>query len=637
MSTPTPPEGYPCECELHRPGRIFYCSLEFAHTGEHIAREGDMEVARWEQDATRSSPADSGQAEADYHVHLASRTETPASGEDGQASIETFERNYLVSYGGGQGPDVWDAEQEVSGVDIFDALAQARRFTEEGGWVFRIEQNDYPPTSREKLEAALLASQSALAQIERERDTLRRKVFPEDKISAALNWIHENYNGDLAAFFDDVKKRRPVKEMENWKEMHEANKKHVKKCNHPPELVIGCPESKTGLICCECWALQEQSRATAAESELAALKAKVENKRFLIPDGFIETYHPFFGELPACEIIKEGILVSKDALMDVMNRLKNGMTEGFNKAIAERDSLQSSLTAAQAREEELKAEVERLKSDDGGLVDEFIHRLFNHITQLGVDVSSCDGEDDPALVIAHFFAGRIQDAESELSSLRALRKLAKLVIAPKMGRPFWTCDKPCSEKRMCPSCAAKALDAALSAQADTEPSRHLAGRIETPPEATGEQASTELASVVMSAEAEGQVHVRITCGKGQSFEEVHRGLRLMLAELTEQIDRRSKCPGDAGKHRGQGSGVMNQSIEADNDRRQLSDMLKSAEAKLSKYSMALMDAREALVSAEKWIEPDSMQLVVTTAIATIDLALTPDNLHHPRAMTAPRS
>lgn len=69
--------------------------------------------------------------------------------------------------------------------------------------------------------------------------------------------------------------------------------------------------------------------------------------------------------------------------------------------------------------EELKAENERLKDPAGGLVDEFLDRMLGELTRIGVDISDCDGDDDPAIIVAGYFAGRIKDAETACESLRS--------------------------------------------------------------------------------------------------------------------------------------------------------------------------------------------------------------------------
>lgn len=60
---------------------------------------------------------------------------------------------YLVSYGGGIGPDVWDKDMTIDAVDIEDAAKQAcARMEECSGWIFMISQEDYPISTREQLE-----------------------------------------------------------------------------------------------------------------------------------------------------------------------------------------------------------------------------------------------------------------------------------------------------------------------------------------------------------------------------------------------------------------------------------------------------------------------------------------------------
>lgn len=48
---------------------------------------------------------------------------------------------WTVTYGGGVGPDVWDATRVIKAVDIFDALSQATGIVDEGGWIISVEQN----------------------------------------------------------------------------------------------------------------------------------------------------------------------------------------------------------------------------------------------------------------------------------------------------------------------------------------------------------------------------------------------------------------------------------------------------------------------------------------------------------------
>jgi len=75
--------------------------------------------------------------------------------------------NYVVSYGGGVGPDVWDSEMTISAVDISDAISQAiGQMEESGGWVFMVSQEDYPMTTREKLEEKLEQANARIKELE---------------------------------------------------------------------------------------------------------------------------------------------------------------------------------------------------------------------------------------------------------------------------------------------------------------------------------------------------------------------------------------------------------------------------------------------------------------------------------------
>jgi hypothetical protein len=70
---------------------------------------------------------------------------------------------YVVSYGGGIGPDVWDKEMTISAVDINDAISQASSRMEECcGWVFMVYQEDYPQTAREKMEIKIRELEASL-------------------------------------------------------------------------------------------------------------------------------------------------------------------------------------------------------------------------------------------------------------------------------------------------------------------------------------------------------------------------------------------------------------------------------------------------------------------------------------------
>lgn len=69
--------------------------------------------------------------------------------------------NYLALIQGGEGPDVWDKEKQISAVDFADASGQAVDLAERlGGHVVELSQNDYPQPSKDaritQLEAELV-------------------------------------------------------------------------------------------------------------------------------------------------------------------------------------------------------------------------------------------------------------------------------------------------------------------------------------------------------------------------------------------------------------------------------------------------------------------------------------------------
>jgi hypothetical protein len=54
--------------------------------------------------------------------------------------------DYLALIVGGNGPDVWDKEANISAADFMDAAGQAQAKADEwGGQVVMLEQNDTPP------------------------------------------------------------------------------------------------------------------------------------------------------------------------------------------------------------------------------------------------------------------------------------------------------------------------------------------------------------------------------------------------------------------------------------------------------------------------------------------------------------
>ena len=60
------------------------------------------------------------------------------------ADVIPMNYNYLALIQGGIGPDVWDKEMQISGVDFRDAANQATARAEElGGQVVELNQNDW--------------------------------------------------------------------------------------------------------------------------------------------------------------------------------------------------------------------------------------------------------------------------------------------------------------------------------------------------------------------------------------------------------------------------------------------------------------------------------------------------------------
>jgi hypothetical protein len=87
--------------------------------------------------------------------------------------------NYTVYYGGGDGPDVWDAEKNVFAVDIRDALAQCGEIVDEGDWIFSIQQNDYPEPTGDRLRAKLAAAEQRIEQAEKIEEGLTNTLSAE--------------------------------------------------------------------------------------------------------------------------------------------------------------------------------------------------------------------------------------------------------------------------------------------------------------------------------------------------------------------------------------------------------------------------------------------------------------------------
>lgn len=72
-------------------------------------------------------------------------------------------------------------------------------------------------------------------------------------------------------------------------------------------------------------------------------------------------------------------------------------------------------------------ELEQAKNPDGGLVDQFLHRVMEVVTAAGIDMSDCDGEDEPAVIVGRWIAGRCQSMMDEM--VRADGLLAEIHAA----------------------------------------------------------------------------------------------------------------------------------------------------------------------------------------------------------------
>lgn len=98
-------------------------------------------------------------------------------------------------------------------------------------------------------------------------------------------------------------------------------------------------ENEDAEECQLCKQLSAEVQAHAATIE--GLKREIKRATvFFIPNEFFETYQRYT-DIPACEVVKGGALVSKEALLKVVNGLKNGMTADMNAAIDEATALRT--------------------------------------------------------------------------------------------------------------------------------------------------------------------------------------------------------------------------------------------------------------------------------------------------------
>lgn len=92
------------------------------------------------------------------------------------------------------------------------------------------------------------------------------------------------------------------------------------------------------------------------------------------------------------------------------------------------------LAALAAIRQQHAEEVARLKAPCDGLVDLFLADLLAKVTARGVDMSDCDGDDDPATILAGWIAGRVQSMQDEMDRAdKAEAALAEKTITERIA------------------------------------------------------------------------------------------------------------------------------------------------------------------------------------------------------------
>lgn len=104
---------------------------------------------------------------------------------DPQREGSETDSRYLAIIFGGEGPDVWDKELQISACDFSDALHQAESTAEDaGGELFSLEKWEHPSffTSKLETEAKLTAAREALEKEKREhRETMLNLSWMTDR------------------------------------------------------------------------------------------------------------------------------------------------------------------------------------------------------------------------------------------------------------------------------------------------------------------------------------------------------------------------------------------------------------------------------------------------------------------------
>lgn len=98
-----------------------------------------------------------------------------------------------------------------------------------------------------------------------------------------------------------------------------------------------------------------ETELTAANARIAELE-KDQSPRFHVPTALLEDYRRYITELPPCEIVADGILVSKDVLIELVNALKNGMTKDLNTALVANKEMEAQLASAREDGEKLESQ-----------------------------------------------------------------------------------------------------------------------------------------------------------------------------------------------------------------------------------------------------------------------------------------
>lgn len=124
-------------------------------------------------------------------------------------------------------------------------------------------------------------------------------------------------------------------------EIHDlCHDKHVAGPVTPEDFCKGCEEFQIKLF-----GTSPITRLTAeldaVRKERDELRKDVDLHRFFVPNAMIQNFQQYIHEVPACEIVAGGVLVSPDSLLKLANDLKNAMADAVNAACDQRDTAQA--------------------------------------------------------------------------------------------------------------------------------------------------------------------------------------------------------------------------------------------------------------------------------------------------------